>query len=337
MTLQALIDRYRAADTERERAHVEAELHAFARAAQVNHEGRYGRAATVARILQQAGVTVSEYAIRHRLTVHALGAWAEQLWPLTDSTPRVALRTASRIAGTLRDLSWYLQRPIDQAMFDAVLVAWQRLPIRQTSDGLVYLGHVEVGTVAAMMGAAPPRATPPPPSPPPEEPPAPPPEHDHDRTHMPPHGAGIRAAVWGALNAIFQTGDDELDDLTKREIAIEIEAFLAGLRRIVARVRRQRMRDRRAREAASSVAGATVGRAQLLQACETLHMPAPSPGAPLDLNYARRQKHKLARLYHPDAHGGATATLKQYHAVLDAWDVVHRYATAQHGAGSTTT
>ena len=40
---------------------------------------------------------------------------------------------------------------------------------------------------------------------------------------------------------------------------------------------------------------------------------------------ANKQKRSLARLYHPDSHGGSEHTRAQYQAVIDAFLIVDQY------------
>ncbi len=70
-----------------------------------------------------------------------------------------------------------------------------------------------------------------------------------------------------------------------------------------------------------------VSRHRFINALRVLHMDPPRRNAPLGpvLTQANKQKRTLARLYHPDSHGGSEHTRAQYQAVLDAYLVVEQY------------
>lgn len=68
-----------------------------------------------------------------------------------------------------------------------------------------------------------------------------------------------------------------------------------------------------------------VSRRAVVNACHTLSMDPPSPGKAIDLTLAKKQKHKLARLYHPDRHNGDESTRPQYDAVLEAFLILEQY------------
>lgn len=72
-----------------------------------------------------------------------------------------------------------------------------------------------------------------------------------------------------------------------------------------------------------------VSRQHFTNALRVLHMDPPRRGAPLEpvLTQANKQKKTLARLYHPDSHGGSEHTRTQYQAVLDAFLVVEQYVS----------
>lgn len=74
---------------------------------------------------------------------------------------------------------------------------------------------------------------------------------------------------------------------------------------------------------------ARVSRQRFVAALRVLHMDPPRRHAPLPplLAQAKKQKRTLARLYHPDSHGGSDHTVAQYHAVLTAFLVVEQYVS----------
>lgn len=72
-----------------------------------------------------------------------------------------------------------------------------------------------------------------------------------------------------------------------------------------------------------------VSRQHFANALRALHMDPPRRGAPLEpvLAQANKQKKTLARLYHPDSHGGSEHMRAQYQAVLDAFLVIEQYVS----------
>lgn len=72
-----------------------------------------------------------------------------------------------------------------------------------------------------------------------------------------------------------------------------------------------------------------VSRQRFANALRVLHMDPPRRGASLEplLAQANKQKKIMARLYHPDSHGGSEHTRAQYQAVLDAFLVVEQYVS----------
>lgn len=72
-----------------------------------------------------------------------------------------------------------------------------------------------------------------------------------------------------------------------------------------------------------------VSRQKFVNALRTLHMDPPRRGSPLEplVAQANKQKRTLARLYHPDSHGGSEHTRAQYQAVLDAFLIIEQYVS----------
>jgi hypothetical protein len=69
-----------------------------------------------------------------------------------------------------------------------------------------------------------------------------------------------------------------------------------------------------------------VTRPQFRNALRVLHMDPPRRGEELDLQAARRSQRQLLRLYHPDARSGDVSMNAQYQAVIEAFDLVERWA-----------
>jgi hypothetical protein len=68
-----------------------------------------------------------------------------------------------------------------------------------------------------------------------------------------------------------------------------------------------------------------VPRHAVVSACNTLKMDHPSVNQQVNLELAKRQKKILARLYHPDAHGGSDRTRLLYEEALAAYDLLEMY------------
>jgi len=74
-------------------------------------------------------------------------------------------------------------------------------------------------------------------------------------------------------------------------------------------------------------AGVEINRKQVLDACRTLSMDPPKSGKPVDISLAKKQKKRIARLYHPDvAPAGAVEVHQQsYRAVFVAYSLIEQY------------
>jgi len=65
-----------------------------------------------------------------------------------------------------------------------------------------------------------------------------------------------------------------------------------------------------------------VTRAKVTKACGVLNMDPPKPGKPVDMKFAQSRKRVLAKTYHPDV---SPHTRDQYEAVLEAFAVLEDY------------
>ena len=79
-----------------------------------------------------------------------------------------------------------------------------------------------------------------------------------------------------------------------------------------------------------------IPRHAVVGACNTLKMDHPGVGQPVNLDLAKRQKKILARLYHPDAHGGSDRTRLLYEEALAAFDLLEKYNEQLEPNGETT-
>lgn len=78
-----------------------------------------------------------------------------------------------------------------------------------------------------------------------------------------------------------------------------------------------------------------VPRHAVLSACNTLKMDRPDMNQPVNLELAKRQKKILAKLYHPDAHGGSETTRFLYEEALAAYDLLETYNSQLEPNGET--
>ncbi len=76
----------------------------------------------------------------------------------------------------------------------------------------------------------------------------------------------------------------------------------------------------------------TPERPAIIKACRTLMMDPPKPGTPVDLAKAKKQKKKLARVYHPDVSAGETSGA--YQAVMEAYDILEQANASTETRGS---
>ena len=66
-------------------------------------------------------------------------------------------------------------------------------------------------------------------------------------------------------------------------------------------------------------------RLQVIAACDTLSIPRPKIGKPVDLARAKRHRNQNARAYHPDANSGNEKNRNELEAALKAYDVLEAY------------
>lgn len=68
-----------------------------------------------------------------------------------------------------------------------------------------------------------------------------------------------------------------------------------------------------------------VDRLKVLAACDTLNVPRPKPGRPVDLAKAKRHQRQAVRAYHPDMNGGDQKHRNEFEAAVKAYDVLEVY------------
>lgn len=71
-----------------------------------------------------------------------------------------------------------------------------------------------------------------------------------------------------------------------------------------------------------------VSRRLVIDACAVLALDPPSPGKAADLGAARKQRGRLAKVYHPDANGGDESMRPQYERVIQAYERLDDYNAA---------
>lgn len=129
----------------------------------------------------------------------------------------------------------------------------------------------------------------------------------------------IRSGIDAYLDDRTKGIDPALKEQLLQETGVEIRILLNGLdsklRRLVGMFE------------ASERADLAVTRRDVVGACHTLHMDPPREGRPADLVAASKQKRRLARLYHPDAHGGEekAAMRQKFDEIMAAFARLEQY------------
>jgi hypothetical protein len=67
-----------------------------------------------------------------------------------------------------------------------------------------------------------------------------------------------------------------------------------------------------------------ITRREVLNACRDLHIEPPTPGSPVDIAAAKRNKRRLVQQYHPDSARSDNASAL-YQAAIEAFDTVEQY------------
>lgn len=103
-----------------------------------------------------------------------------------------------------------------------------------------------------------------------------------------------------------------------REVGIELEALFVTIGHIIARATQEIKGDN------TSLSRRTVNAAFRL-----LNLEPPRAGQAIDMRRVLKQKQRVARLYHPDAHGGDRTTEPQYYAAIEAYATIQAYVRQQ--------
>lgn len=145
--------------------------------------------------------------------------------------------------------------------------------------------------------------------------------------HPPEFWESIRTQI---RNFIMQTRARIVDEITFRQIYREFEVDMReAVRSFEVRL------QRRADTAKSSIEASTmVSRKAVFAACRVLQIEPPKQGDLVDEKLAKRNKHKLVHIYHPDA-GGVTqndSTREKYQQALDAYDTIVQYNATMKGS-----
>lgn len=129
----------------------------------------------------------------------------------------------------------------------------------------------------------------------------------------------IRKEISQYLSLRLHNVDPILKEQLIRETAVEVRILLRDFdvkaRRLIG------MYD------AAAKADAAVSLKEVGEACHTLNMDPPSAGKPVDMDLAKKQKKRLARLYHPDAHSGEDAEhmRAKFDTVMSAFERLEQY------------
>ena len=119
-----------------------------------------------------------------------------------------------------------------------------------------------------------------------------------------------------AVGAIVSERTDDFDPQEKDDLFTwldqEIKTVIYAFDGKMARLREQ------------AKTGAGVSRKEVIWACKTLLMDYPRPGNPVNKALAKRQYHKMSRLYHPDT-GAGNANPGLFDDIVKAYQIIEAY------------
>jgi hypothetical protein len=242
---------------------------------------------------------VDKWTTENRSSILGCGEAAEPLWERIESK-QLLVSTAAKIAreakkGVCKGLS--LEKAIDEA-----LKHYDQLPVVSLINGIPSRksrprGDMKLENMGAAIKA--------------EAEEGPRDLFENIRT-----AAGKYIAT--RLQGLDQAAASKLATHFERDLKILIEEF------------RRKVEVVRGREKNTvAVVSEALSRSKVAEACQTLCIPAPRFGQPVDMVLAGRKKRQLAGLYHPDTHGGSNDTVEQYDAVLKAYALLEEYAEQQ--------
>jgi hypothetical protein len=137
----------------------------------------------------------------------------------------------------------------------------------------------------------------------------------------------LRFVAWVkdcAARYVQERGTD-LDEVAIERLLIELKTDLKDFtdRVRTAQVKAKRNKDNR--EEADAIID-RISRRRFVEACKRLLVPIPGIGKPIDLDFARKQKRKLSRAYHPDLNRETEQTRIEFEAIIEAYRIVEQYA-----------
>jgi len=134
-------------------------------------------------------------------------------------------------------------------------------------------------------------------------------EFSHDRSFW----RSLRATMSGYVNARLAGCDPTDADKLLRRFEVDLNLLIADFQDAISSVPKR------------GIEITAISRQALFAACRTLHMDPPRIGRHVDMKLAGLQKKRLARVYHPDVHGGSEVTRGQFEAVMQAHKVCEKY------------
>lgn len=263
----ALLERYLAATTPRERATIALALWQACpnKSAQV---GEGGRATYVLSLLPEQDTPQMRYLMAGWLVLAGAGAAADPLWDRLDGN--MAFGTATRLLREAR-ANRFQDETLAVSLARA-LARYDALP-DQRADGAKVVKKTRAGE-SPKAPAAPPKAG---------------------------HGEG---SFWASVRGLIDTFlDERLAGLSDAVLLAEKQRTLTELRCLLDAASERISELRRTGTASLS---ATVSRQVIRQACGVLRLDAPKAIDEKFIKTARSRFKQLAREYHPDHSGGAT-------------------------------
>lgn len=288
-----LIDEWRSATTEREKARVEDSIFATSTPEERATCGRQARQAFVRRVLASGGITELEGIVRLRAGLYSAGPAADPLWARIESgefSPRIAYKRLARARLRAKTERINLSEAVHKFLAD-----YDRLPKRRTPNGRL-IGFANPGAFTRAKLA----------------------RKSQAKTPNRIFWFKMRELLHGHIMERLGPVDAAIADSLLNEFSAELATIIELLQGKIQRKREML--------AAGNGITTIVRRQKLIEACNTLGMDPPRPGLRVDMTLAKSRKRVLAKAYHPDIAGDVTRS--QYEAVLGAYTVVEEYDEA---------
>lgn len=284
-----LVDAWKAARTERERAHVEALLWMTAGADErvdLRDEGKvnHGRQLWVSKLVGAPEVEVAK-----RARLHSGNPDIDELWSRIDKR-EFSLGMAVRWLTEARKLKQQRDDITLREALTRLLAEYDTWPKRREGEYMVGVKPASSFSRVPM-------------------------RKKHARVY-----ANDDRAFWGKLRELLQDfvqrRMEGVEPLTQSTLLSEFEREL----KVVTASWGGKME--RAKQRGTDNAVLLISRVKVTRACEVLSMDPPKPGKPVDMKLAQSRKRTLAKTYHPDV---SPTTRDQYEAVLEAFAVLEDY------------